>query len=465
MEEEVAAKQKKAIWDAMSIYNQEEDGDWNEFLAGYLEKADTGSSKTSALMNLFSKADFMETNLNYLGAKLSQQENVVKNTAADLDTVTDGIKNTEAAKETTTDALNKAQTDLNQAVLNLVSEAEMNLAEENNLDLTEQLPDGRPRYIFAKGKQDGQYHIYDMSCNASLARQYGKDDGGLRGDDIVPSGNGYINSYSPMEGCSEGGEEVFYLTPCGTMETEFATYTTSSPLSFDLNGDGVKTSNKVVDFDIDGDGKVDKINDSADAVLVFDKDGDGISGADGSECFGDNTDLDGDGVKDGYADGFEALKALAQREGLINGTDDNTLDAADLKYLEDNFGLKMKTGGYNSEAQSLADIGITEINLAQTNETTLEDNFDGNGNQLMTQQGATFKVNGETREYADIWHRKLDETPAAGEKSNIFEGSSSALSFDASKTTNKVEINKREADEAIENSRNIMKKLFGKNIR
>ena len=74
---------------------------------------------------------------------------------------------------------------------------------------------------------------------------------------------------------------------------------------------------------------MDRINDSADAVLVFDKDGDGISGKDGSECFGNNTDLDGDGKADGYKDGFEALKALAQKFGLVNGEDDNVLDEND----------------------------------------------------------------------------------------------------------------------------------------
>ena len=111
---------------------------------------------------------------------------------------------------------------------------------------------------------------------------------------------------------------------------------------------------------------MDKINNSADAVLVFDKDGDGISGADGSECFGDNTDIDGDGTKDGYKDGFEALKALAAEAGVVNGADDMVIDADDIKLLEEQYGLKIKTEGYNSEAQSLLDIGITEINLANT---------------------------------------------------------------------------------------------------
>ncbi len=72
-------------------------------------------------------------------------------------------------------------------------------------------------------------------------------------------------------------------------------------------------------------------------------------------------------------------------------------------------GFKIKANGYNSEAQSLLDLGITQINLAQTEETTLIDDFDGRGNQLMRQEGATFIQNGIEKEYADIWHKKLDE--------------------------------------------------------
>ena len=191
------------------------------------------------------------------------------------------------------------------------------------------------------------------------------------------------------------------------MQVRFKKYGLS-PLSFDLNGDGVKTSDELVQFDIDGDGIVDTINNSADAVLVFDADGDGISGESGLECFGDNTDLDGDGKADGFANGFDALKALAKKENLINGVDDNKLDENDLKILEEKYGLKIKTGGYNSEATSLFDAGITEINLATTDDVELQKNYDGKQNDLMTQEGATFVVNGEEREYADLWHSKKD---------------------------------------------------------
>ena len=71
------------------------------------------------------------------------------------------------------------------------------------------------------------------------------------------------------------------------------------------------------------------------------------------------------------------------------------------------------TNGYGGEAKSLSEFGITQINIAQTNEKTLVKNFDGQENDLMTQEGATFVVNGQTRQYADIWNKKFDSTTNA----------------------------------------------------
>lgn len=189
-------------------------------------------------------------------------------------------------------------------------------------------------------------------------------------------------------------------------DTSNQSYGTASPLSFDLNGDGVKTSSEKVMFDIDGDGKLDLINNSADGVLVFDADGNGIAGENGHEVFGDNTDLDGDGKKDGFANGFDALRALGQKEGLLSDSD-NTLDSSDIAKLQEKYSLGIKSG-YNGEVKNLFEVGISEINFGESNETQTIKNFDGNNNDLMTQDGATFKMNGETRNYADIWHVKYE---------------------------------------------------------
>lgn len=520
LEDDMKEKQQTAIYKAMSEYDPDKDGSWENFLNKKLEGVMESSALSGLIESLSSKETSVLQTLGNLQLKITAQNGIVAAAKANVDTVqaqfdtldaeVSTIKDDLAAKETArgtastaldtkTASLEAAKAKITAAaaptaapetsalgggktgsvdkstkipaakdaveskktpdeIKALVPKEELAFVCEHDLDLTEKLDDGSPRYVFAKGAMDNTYHIYDMAdvppdssagqdFHRCLPRIYGKKTGSWLGEDIVQGGNGYINGLAG-EGINpayqQGSGELYFLGECGKA-MEFQTcYGTESPLSLDLNGDGVKTSDKVVDFDIDGDGVVDKINDSADGVLVFDTDGDGISGEDGTECFGNNTDIDGDGKKDGYKDGFEALKAFARDKGLINDADDMVLDADDIKYLEENFGFGIKAGGYTSDTQSLTELGITEINLAKTNETTLEDDFDGKGNQLMKQEGATFVQNGETKEYADIWHKKQDAAETAkadkADKAEIKSENTvnSGLSFDISSTFNDV---------------------------
>lgn len=392
------------------------------------DEIQAASSKLSTYYNklstLYNEKSSLEEKISSLNSELQSKANTISQYQTQISTLEDSVTALSSQRSEINNQKTAAEEELKQSMLSVVSEAEWQLVEDNNIDLTEKLENGEPRYIFAQGKSDNLYHIYDMAANSSLARIYGENGG----YDIISSGNGNISSFTKTGDGS--GSSVFYMEECGSVSEFNACYSTCSPLSFDINEDGVKTSSSVINYDIDGDGTLDKINDSADAVLVFDKDGNGISGEDGSECFGNNTDLDGDNVKDGFANGFEALKELAKQNNLINGKDDNVLDLNDLSYLEENFGLKLKLNGYESEAISLKDAGITEINLSTTDETTLIDNFDGQGNQLMQQQGATFTINGETREYADIWHKKI--LSDVEKTADIFSGDSLSFSIGAS---------------------------------
>ncbi len=417
-ETQAAQKQQTAIYEAMANYNEEEDGDYNTYMQEALKGVMSDSSISTLIANLSSESTSLASELGDLKMNISSKTSQVQSfqtqatsSQANVTALEGQINNVETFK--TTSELEKTQTQdkITNVLMSQLSEGEKCLIKQHNIDLTEKMSDGSARYIFAKA-EDGKYHVYDMvptdGYYKSLARKYlGYSDESYN---IIPCGSGemFVDQYNEItDGTS--GKKVYYMNECGEIGTKQACYQTCSPLSFDLNGDGVKTSDKLIKYDIDGDGKLDTINDSADAILVFDADGDGISGEDGSECFGNNTDLDGDGIADGYKDGFEALKALADKEGLINGKDDYTLDINDLKILEEKYGLQIKTDGYNSEGKSLFDAGISEINLAQTDETTLNKNYDGQYNDLMTQEGATFVVNGEEREYADIWHAKKDE--------------------------------------------------------
>ena len=438
--------------EAINEYNPAKHGDdFNAFLNDKL--SGVGIYAYSGLDSLNSEAASLANQTNGLLDEIKSQTNVVReltstmhehkslieslngkisaiNTNIEVQETNLGIVNEAIAKLVPGAGLTPAE------VLASVSEEEMNLAKSLNIDLTETYENGNPRYVFAMGA-DEKFHIYEMdesgTSGTTLARQFGKDTGGLRGSDIVPSGSGYMRNARDVDG-SEGGRAVYSFSSINEDWTDGETcckpkcYCTCSPLSFDVDGDGVKTSSETVKYDIDGDGILDTVNNSAEWVLAFDKDGNGIAGENGSELFGDNTDLDGDGKKDGYKNGFEALKALAQKEGLV-GPNGGVLDAKGLKFLEEKYGLVM-TKGYGGEAKSLSDLGITEINLSNS-DTKLTKNFDGRHNDIMTQEGATFKVNGQTREYADIWNAKLDEADINKDKTPRIDIENKAFDIDS----------------------------------
>jgi len=358
------------------------------------------STANSELQGLKDKLTAQDDLINRNNTLISQYRAQITTNNTEKSTLNSAIAENNTKRTTIENAIKVSK--YNAAdVLSRISEAEKKLIKDNGIDITQ-------GYFIAQA-QDGNWHVYDSS-GTSVARKYGKKGSGLQGSDIIPSGSGYVRNKKADS--SSKAKEVFYLSEVnsdltdGMQTSEMCSYTTCSPLSFDVNGDGVQTSSQVMMYDIDGDGQLDKINNSNDWVLAFDKDGNGIAGENGSELFGNNTDLDGDGVKDGFANGFDALKALAKQEGLI-GDGDNILDEKDLSQLQQKFGLTM-TRGYGGESRSFAELGITQINLAQTNDTTMTENFDGRHNNIMRQDGATFVVNGETREYADIWNAKFD---------------------------------------------------------
>jgi len=399
------------------------------------------TSLNNTSLSLSADAKKVLTNIQTQSGVVAKAANVAKDAQEALDAVNAKIKEVEGKITKNTADINAAtklletnktqQVEVKKEISSRIPGGGLTAAE-----LLAQIPQTEKNYakelgwnvkdcVFAMGA-DGKFHIYNPTAQHNVGSQYFissvrahyyKETGNAYGGNSfkeIANGSGFLNA--GYKQAPEGSGRAMYTFSCinddwsdGECEEVAAIYSTCSPLAFDTNGDGVKTSTEKVNFDLDGDGQLDLVNNSADWVLAFDKDKDGIVGENGSELFGNNTDLDGDGVKDGYKDGFEALKALAKKEGLISDGD-NALDADDLKKLEDKYGLKM-TNGYGGEAKSLADLGITQINLATTDKTTLKRNFDGQNNDLMTQEGATFVVNGETREYADIWNRKYDEEP------------------------------------------------------
>jgi hypothetical protein len=185
------------------------------------------------------------------------------------------------------------------------------------------------------------------------------------------------------------------------------------PLVFDLANTGLKTSSRKAIYGITGTRDTDKLKwlnevEEGMGILVFDADKNGASGRTGLELFGDQTDINGDGKADGFADGYEALRAFVDRaaaEGILpkDVRARGLLDAGALAALERAYGLKMKVGGFNREPVSLATAGVRDIAFSAAPAEPVRE-FDGRGNGLSLQQGAAFTRSDGTRGlYANIW--------------------------------------------------------------
>ncbi|MFH1725549.1 MAG: hypothetical protein ABII00_13150 [Elusimicrobiota bacterium] len=228
--------------------------------------------------------------------------------------------------------------------------------------------------------------------------------------DLSPEASMRVSAWS--SGSREERRAFGLLTAYGKFPEQRAR--TADPLVFDLDGDGVRTLRRRVWFDIDGDGWRESVTDvsARDAILVFDADADGVPGEDGMEIFGEVTDIDGDGERDGHRDGFAALRALAERaaeDGLIAREElvHGVLSPLALYDLERHYGLMVRLGGLNGELVTLEDAGIREIALSR-GDVYLVENFDGRGNDVVHRDGAAFtRFDGSSGLYGDIWLRKL----------------------------------------------------------
>lgn len=171
----------------------------------------------------------------------------------------------------------------------------------------------------------------------------------------------------------------------------------ASPLTFDLNGDGKVSTTGTKggkQIDINGDGKVDQSAwaGKGDGVLAFG------TGASGKQLLGNNTDIDGDGKADGYANGFQALQALAKKHLGDAAVADGKLDANELAQLEQKAGLHMDVDG---QKRGLNDVGVGGVNLGYNEAGQAADE---NGNEHR-QQGSFIRTNGQQGKVNDVWFK------------------------------------------------------------
>jgi trimeric autotransporter adhesin len=177
--------------------------------------------------------------------------------------------------------------------------------------------------------------------------------------------------------------------------------TFGTPIVLDLNGDGISTKsiNNGVQFDIFGVGEAVNTGWVApeDGLLVLDRNGNGAVDG-GAELFGIGTTL-ASGQR--AANGYQALAELdTDQDGDVDGSD---TDFAKLMVWVDANSDGVSTGG---ELQSLASLGITQLDLAASTDSTVD-----NGNLVGLVSGYT-KADGSTGQMADVWFRTSMPTEA-----------------------------------------------------
>jgi hypothetical protein len=131
-----------------------------------------------------------------------------------------------------------------------------------------------------------------------------------------------------------------------------------SPIILDLDGDGIETKkmSKGANFDIDGDGRREKVGwtGSGDGFLVIDRDGDGKI-TDGSELTFAPED----------SDARNALEALA----ALDNNNDHKIDSSDARFGELKVWVDTNRNGTTDagELKGLTELGIQSIGLSAHN--------------------------------------------------------------------------------------------------
>ena len=176
----------------------------------------------------------------------------------------------------------------------------------------------------------------------------------------------------------------------------------TSPLILDLDGDGVE-ADAITYFDHEGDGwaELSSWANEDDGTLVWDKNADGIIN-DGSELFGNNTDLD-NGNKAEH--GFAALADLDDNgDGVIDASDTAWTELRVMRWTDDNGnGIKDDDEEFLVTLDSL---GIESLNTGFTN----SNHVDSSGNEHRQEGGYTKTVINDdgttetiTRKMTDVW--------------------------------------------------------------
>ena len=211
------------------------------------------------------------------------------------------------------------------------------------------------------------------------------------GIDLIYRGHPELNAYNALV---EGGviDKYGYRIPKRAPSLDYAN-AQSSPIIFDLDGDGIETISKSqgVYFDHDGNNFKESTGwvGADDGLLVRDINGDGLIDS-GAELFGNNTRLEG-GIlaQNGY-------KALTELDDNQNGS----LDSGDAIWKELQVWQDKNSNGRvdDGELTSLDDLNIKNIATKYTSSSSVDEN----GNSHKQKSEITF-TDGSKSVSTDVW--------------------------------------------------------------
>ena len=178
-------------------------------------------------------------------------------------------------------------------------------------------------------------------------------------------------------------------------------YKTGSPLIVDFNKDGQISAKSGMGVDVDNNGYADGAATGGDKMLAMsDKNGNGV--IDGGEVFGDQTISPFTGEKLNAANGFEALRMVAEEATANTGIQCIKDGEVDLKQLQ----AALKTVGIN--LGFISDDNITELedleHVASINVTEYTEQ-DASGDVQHRQLGSYTDADGTKYKTDDVWFK------------------------------------------------------------
>lgn len=226
-------------------------------------------------------------------------------------------------------------------------------------------------------------------------------------------GNNRINVVSGLVMAPEY-ENQTSQTVAGAQHTTTTSSSTSEktghdPIIIDFNQDGKVSAQAGEGVDIDGDGKADGAATNGDKMLAM-SDINGNGKVDGQEVFGDQTVDPFTGKALNAANGFEALKMVA--ESAQNATGMKCIDAnglVDLKALKSALQTKGVNLGFVSDNNNSKLEDLTKVAYINTKDYATVN--DGKGSVQHNQQGTSIFEDGTNAKTDDVWFTDPENNP------------------------------------------------------